>query len=203
MAYARGLLAEDAASCFDYLASNISEAVLGDRPTLKQRFVRGARAFAESPAPVALVTSSGRYEVDVVIPVVFEGLREEVATWPVGEATRTRVLEAFGDYEQFYAAIVTASDSHEIRLKPYRDLYSIALQQLGLDAAGAEQVVGFEDTEPGIVASRAAGVGMPCAVPFEGTLTHDFSAAAHVLHGGVTEALVGYALFLPDSLVAG
>lgn len=202
MALARGFIGNDGTILFDYLLHSWRAAeTLHDVDALRNRFIAAARHFAQTPAPVALVTSSGRYEVGVIMPVVFEGLVEEVRNWPVCTETRDRVIAAFGNFENFYSAIVTASDSHEIRLKPYRDLYSIALRRLGISAENAIDVAGFEDTEPGIVAQRAAGVGIPCAVPFEGTLSHNFGAASHVLHGGIAEALLKHALFLPDHVL--
>lgn len=152
--------------------------------------------FAARPAHVALVTSSADYEAHIVLKEVFDGLRDEVAAWPVSEAVRERVLRGFTDHRCCYDAIVTASFSHEIRLKPYRDLYSIALHALGIPSEASHRVLGFEDTEAGIVAQRAAGLGVCCAVPFEGSRGHNFSAASHVLHAGFPEAIVRHRLFL-------
>lgn len=152
--------------------------------------------FSVQPAQVALVTSSGDYEAHIVLQEVFDGLREEMATWPVSEVCQARVAKGFADHRSCYDTIVTASHSHEIRLKPYRDLYTIALHNLGIPCEGAHRVVGFEDTEAGIVAQRAAGIGVCCAVPFEGSRGHNFIAASHVLHGGLPEAITRHGLFL-------
>jgi len=154
------------------------------------------KAFNAKPAKVALVTSSGREEADTILHEVFDGLRDEVASWPVAEAVRARVLDGFADHRTFYDTIVTATDSHEIRLKPYRDLYTVALHNLDIAAEDADRVLGFEDTEAGIVGQRAAGVGVCCAVPFEGSRGHDFRAASHVLHHGIPEAILTHGLFL-------
>jgi len=48
------------------------------------------------------------------------------------------------------------------------------------------------------VAIRAAGIGCCVAVPFAQTLSHDLSAASHVLKGGVPEAIVDCGLFLEE-----
>jgi len=90
-------------------------------------------------------------------------------------------------------------NSHEIRLKPYRDLYTIAAQQLGIRPSQLKNVVGFEDTWAGVTAMRGAGIGVPCAVPFEGTTGHDFESAAHVFIKGVPQALLEHGLFLEDA----
>jgi beta-phosphoglucomutase-like phosphatase (HAD superfamily) len=97
--------------------------------------------------------------------------------------------------------MITASDSSEIRLKPHRDLYSIALHRIGLGPEEFDQVIGFEDSESGTIAIRAAGVGCCVAVPFAETAGHDLSAASHIAKGGVPEAMLLEQLFLrPEAL---
>ena len=143
---------------------------------------------------VALVTSSGLYEAQTVLHEVFRGLALEVRRWPLTDERMAWFSERFHDPHEFYDAVITADDSHEIRLKPYRDLYTIAAQQLGIGPESLCNIVGFEDTWAGVMAMRAAGIGVPCAVPFEGTQQHDFSHAAHVLRGGLPEALLDITL---------
>lgn len=190
-ALAKGWLGEEAGNLAEVLMKETGP--IDDAAEVLRRL---GRLFAAAPAQVALVTSSGDYEADIILKEVFEGLREEVAAWPVSEAVRARVLAGFAAHRGFYDTMVTASHSHEIRLKPYRDLYSIALHNLGIPSEEGHRVIGFEDTEAGIVAQRAAGIGVCCAIPFEGSRGHDFRAASHVLHGGVPEAILRYGLFV-------
>lgn len=190
-ALAKGWLGEEAAALAEMLQEHTGP-VDDAAETLREL----GRLFAAKPAQVALVTSSADYEADIVLREVFDGLREEVALWPVSEAVRERVILGFSEHRAFYDAVVTASHSHEIRLKPYRDLYSIALQNLGIPCEESHRVLGFEDTEAGIVAQRAAGLGVCCAIPFEGSRGHNFQAASHVLHGGLPEAVLRHGLFL-------
>lgn len=190
-ALAKGWLGEEAAT----LAGLLQEHT-GPLDNAEETLRELGRLFSAKPAQVALVTSSCDYEADIVLREVFDGLREEVALWPVSEPVRERVLAGFAEHRSFYDAVVTASHSHEIRLKPYRDLYSIALQNLGIPCEESHRVLGFEDTEAGIVAQRAAGLGVCCAIPFEGSRGHNFQAASHVLHGGLPEAVLRHGLFL-------
>lgn len=192
LALAKGWLGDEAASLAPLLEGNI-----GQVPGGRERLAKLGHYFAKQPALVALVTSSGDYEANIVLGEVFSGLRDEVAGWPVSETVRTRVLEGFASHRTYYDAIVTASHSHEIRLKPYRDLYSIALQNLAIPCEAAHRVIGFEDTEAGVVAQRAAGLGVCCATPFEGSRGHNFKAASHVVLGGLPEAVLRHGLFLP------
>ena len=102
----------------------------------------------------------------------------------------------FGGVDALYDAFVTASDSSEIRLKPHRDLYSIALQRLGLRRPEYADVLGLEDSTAGVVALRAAGCGLCAAVPFESTAHHDFGAADDVLAGGLAELILRKDLYV-------
>lgn len=154
------------------------------------------RHFEGAPVKTAVVTSSSVYETDHVLRHVFRGLRAEAEEWPLEGAPREAVLAGFASHETFYDAIVTSGDTAEIRLKPCRDPYSQALHRLGIAPADFHRVVGFEDTEPGIIALRAAGVGCAVVMPFAGTEAHDFSAAAHVAYGGLPEVLLQHGLFM-------
>jgi beta-phosphoglucomutase-like phosphatase (HAD superfamily) len=91
--------------------------------------------------------------------------------------------------DAYYDAILTASDSSEIRLKPHRDLYSIALHRLGLSPDDFDAVLGLEDSESGLIAIRGAGIGLAVAVPFAQTRGHDLAAAAKINHGGLPELM--------------
>ena len=152
--------------------------------------------FEKSPLKLAVVTSSIAYEAEIVLAEVFRVLQSHVAKWQITPERKRFIQEKFSDFRNVYDGFITASDSSEIRLKPHRDLYSIALHQLGIPKDKFSQVVGFEDSESGTIAIRAAGIGLCVAVPFSDTQQHDLSAAAHVLKGGLPETLMKYNLFM-------
>lgn len=154
------------------------------------------RVFEVRPVKIGLVTSSNFYEADIVLRQVFRLLRNQMEVWPVSGARKQKLLDSFEDYSRFYDVVVTADDSNEIRLKPHRDLYSIALWQMGIPVDKFDQVLGLEDSESGLVAMRAAGLGAAVAVPFKETSGHNFEAASRILRGGLGELIVERRLFL-------
>jgi len=155
-----------------------------------------SRHFEKFPAQIAIVTSSIYYEARIVMTKVFEILKQDVEAWPVTQDRKIRIQQAFSTFENIYDAFITASDSNEIRLKPHRDLYSIALHQLGIPKKDFDKVIGFEDSESGTIAIRAAGIGFCCAVPFHETKGHDLNAASVILQGGVPETILKYKAFI-------
>lgn len=161
-----------------------------------QRLDTCLACFASAPTKVALVTSSGSHETELVLEAVFRAMREEVAEWGLGRDAVLRIQRGFDDPKNYFDTMVTCDDVIEGRTKPFRDPYTLALDRLGLHGEPARRVVGFEDTEAGIIAQRGAGVGVPCALPIEHTQHQDFSAAAHVLPGGVLDALFVHGLFI-------
>lgn len=155
-----------------------------------------AAKFEENPAKIAVVTSSIKYEADIVLNQVFAVFREQLGEMGLNSETIKEFSALFTDHNQFYDAVITASDSSEIRLKPYRDLYSIALHKLSVPVEKFDQVIGFEDSESGNLAIRAAGIGMAIAVPFAQTAGHNLSAASYIAHGGIPEVIFKNHLFL-------
>lgn len=157
---------------------------------------RLCQQFEDHPVPLALVTSSGAHETQKVLNAVFAAMREEVLGWHLSEPCQARILAGFAAPPSCFDCLVTCDDVIDGRTKPFRDPYTTALQRLGLTGDDAGRVIGFEDTEVGIIAQRGAGVGVPCAVPIEFTEGQDFSAAAHVLPGGVRQAIFDHGMFL-------
>lgn len=155
-----------------------------------------AAKFEENPAKIAVVTSSIKYEADIVLNEVFAVFREQLGEMGLNSETIKEFFALFTDHNQFYDAVITASDSSEIRLKPYRDLYSIALHKLSVPLEKFDQVIGFEDSESGNLAIRAAGIGMAIAVPFAQTAGHNLSAASYIANGGIPEVIFKNHLFL-------
>jgi beta-phosphoglucomutase-like phosphatase (HAD superfamily) len=162
----------------------------------RERFLSRCAAFAARPAKVGIVTSSIRYEADIVLAEVLRVLRDQVAEWPVSGGLKRELVALFQSTDTLYDAVVTATDSSEIRLKPHRDLYSIALQRIGLEVKEYEAVLALEDSTSGAIAITAAGCGLCVAVPFEGTVHHDFSGADHVVRGGLAELMLARGCFV-------
>lgn len=197
MALVKGRLGPDAAHCHAMLADALpSESRAACSPA--QLGALGAY-FARRPAKLALVTTSSSYETGHVLRHVFSKLRREIMAWGLPRERSESLLTLFRGPETCYDAIVTSSELPEARLKPCGDPYSLALSRLGIGADGLRRVAGFEDTEPGVISLRAAGVPLAVALPFEGTRAHDFRAAAHVVRNGFPEVLLGHRAFLPES----
>lgn len=155
-----------------------------------------ANYFRKKPAKLALVTSSIFYEADIVIKQVFLSIQKEIAKWPLSEKTKKILVYNFSNYHSVYNTFVTASNSHEIRLKPHRDLYSIALQNLNISSDEMDKVIGFEDSESGTIAIRAAGISCAIALPFAETAGHDLSAASYIVEGGLPEVILTHECFI-------
>jgi beta-phosphoglucomutase-like phosphatase (HAD superfamily) len=196
LAMLKGLLGEELASCREQLAGHLT----GDLASTGVLAALG-RHFEQHPARVAIVTSSIAYEAEIVLGEVFRLLAERSAQWPISEGRRRRIAAVFAEPRAYYDGIVTASDSSEIRLKPHRDLYCLALHRLGLHPGDFDRVAGFEDSESGAIAIRAAGIPLCCALPFTMTQGHAFHAASHVCTGGIPEVLLRHTAFLPPALL--
>ncbi len=189
-----GLMAETLFA--DYEKSTGKNLDAARRQLLTKELAKLGVQFEKSPVKLGLVTSSIFYEADIVIQEVLQVMKQVIENSLLSAERKEKILNAYTDYHNVYDAFVTASDSSEIRLKPHRDLYSIALHKTGLMPRDFDKVIGFEDSQSGTVAMRAAGIGCCIAVPFAQTLSHDLRAATHVLPGGVPEALLDYGLFL-------
>jgi len=200
LAAVKGWLGED----LGLFAEEMCAHVRAKNPAVGEDVFRGAperlaalgRYLSRHPVPVAVVTSSISYEAEIVLGEVFSILRRQIEGWPVSRGKKDALLPRFASPHALYDAMITASDSSEIRLKPHRDLYSIALHTMGLTLDDLPYVAGFEDSESGVTAIRAAGVGLSVAVPFADTAGHDLSAAACILPGQIPEALVVRNCFL-------
>jgi len=139
------------------------------RQTVTRTLTRMGKEFERNPVKLALVTSSIFYEADIIIQEVLGVMTKVIETSPLSEVRKEKIIEAYKDYHRVYDAFVTATDSSEIRLKPHRDLYSIALHKAGIMPSDFDKVIGFEDSQSGTVAMRAAGIGCCIAVPFAQT----------------------------------
>lgn len=201
LALVKGLLGEEVINVAELL---INQYYLKDPASTKKfnylqatnKLLKLSKAFEHTPLKVAVVTSSIEYEADIVLKEVFNVLKSEVKKWKISDARKKIIIKAFSSYKNIYDGFVTASDSNEIRLKPHRDLYSIALHKLSIGVNDFDKVVGFEDSESGTIAIRAAGIGRCVAVPFAQTAGHNLDAAAFILTGGLPEVLLKHNLFI-------
>lgn len=205
LALIKGRLGEHAEFCFDAFAEHLlRHGAVESRKHAEtyRRFLRPLGLYFERrPVSVAVVTSSIFYEADIVLGEVFRVLGKQVESWDVPIQRRRVIAGDFEEYSAYYDGFVTASDSSEIRLKPHRDLYSIALHRMGLHPEDFHKVVGFEDSESGVIAIRAAGIPMCCALPFPETRGHNFEAATYVARAGLPEVVLKKRVFLPDRLL--
>ncbi|MCE5231298.1 hypothetical protein LLG95_17105 [bacterium] len=163
---------------------------------MRADFVAAVECFGAKPLPVAIVTSSLGYEARIVLGELFSVIRGAISEWPVPRATRDKLLEHFASPDDLYDAILTATDSSEIRLKPHRDLYSMALHRLGIGTEKFGRVLGLEDSESGVIGIRASGIGLAVAVPFDQTLGHDLSAATKICPGGLPQVMFEERFFM-------
>ncbi|MCP4643178.1 MAG: HAD family phosphatase [bacterium] len=166
LALIKGWLGSHAAALVDPLAAHLTGldmAAPADLDVFSRRLAALGAHFERHPCKAAIVTSSIRYEAEIVLSEVFRVLHGEMMSWPLPPERREPIVEAFAAYDRYYDAFITAADSSEIRLKPHRDLYSIALHRMGIAPASFDQVVGFEDSESGTIAIRATGIPCCCA----------------------------------------
>lgn len=201
LALIKGWLGDAAGQLWDDLRSHLAARQIAEPPGEEEGragLVRLSHRFREHPAKIALVTASIAYEAHAVIAEVFTVLREEVAASPIADSRKQELLDKFCDYWNVYDGLVTASDSSEARLKPHRDLYTMALYQMGIAKEDYARCVGLEDTEPGIIALRAAGVGCAVALPNRDTQNQDYSAAGRIVRGGLPELILCHNAMLTE-----
>ncbi len=169
-------------------------------PPDRDRCAAGMRLLGERfrrhPAKISLVTASIAFETHAVMREIIRQVREESRDWPLSAATKERIEEGLEDYLAVFDGFVNAGDAHEARLKPHRDLYSIALYRMAVPKNEYRWCVGIEDTEPGIVSLRAAGFGTAVALPNRDTRGQNYRAATHMVHGGLPELILRHGLFL-------
>lgn len=197
----KGLLGDNVKYVIDYLIEEYQKSsdkpeISFDKSIVTNNLINLSNYFVKSPVKIAVVTSSISYEADIVLCEVFKVLIEKISKTELPTECKKIIISKFEDYTKFYDAVITATDSSEIRLKPHRDLYSIALYQLGIPKEYFDKVIGFEDSESGTIAIRAAGVGCCVAVPFAHTSGHNLSAASYIAKGGLPEVLLKENLFI-------
>jgi len=206
LALLKGWLGEELAQLRDPLIAALLERNdSADTKTVLSRegLAQLGRYFERHPVKLALVTSSIGSEAAIVLDEVFRVLVSEAGDWKISSGRKDVLLDAFQSPARVYDAQITASDSSEIRLKPHRDLYSMALHTMGISPEDFHKVAGFEDSESGTIAIRTAGIPLCCALPFAMTQHHRFEAASMVCIGGLPEVILNRNFFLPAHLTAG
>mgnify|MGYP000741428782 CR=1 FL=1 len=197
----KGWLGAEADALFELLRDHLLHQAgyaAAEVDATRPRLVRLAEHFRRQPARIALVTASIAYEAQACMKEVVRVMAERVAGWPLSAADRGRLADHLADYRAVYDGFVCASDTWEARLKPHRDLYSLALFQMSVPKEEYCLCVGLEDTEPGIIALRAAGVGCAIALPNRDTHRQNYTAASAVLRGGLPELILLCNLLLPE-----
>ena len=189
MALLAGVLGEDAAACAGVLVAT-TDAAKGQLKVL-------GRYFEENPVRLAVVTSSTAFEANLVLNAVFRTLHDACSEWGMG-AQRCKKIEAlFESPESTFETIVTATGVPEMRLKPYRDLYSLTLDRLEIPRERLHRVAGFEDSAAGCTAIRTAGIPLAVAVPSEVTEGQTFEAATVICERGLPQVIFEHNCFLP------
>jgi beta-phosphoglucomutase-like phosphatase (HAD superfamily) len=182
----------------ELLAKTGSTAKGGERDAARPRLVRLAEQFRRHPAKLALVTASISYEAHASMKEVMAVASERVRDWPIAAEHRDRIAEQVLQPSAVFDALVNASDACEHRLKPHRDLYSLALQRMSIAKSDYRFCIGLEDTEPGIIALRAAGIGCAVALPNRDTQRQDYTAATMIVRGGLPELILRRNLLVAD-----
>lgn len=180
----------------DYERSTGSSLTKEKKEYLTKKIEKMGLQFQKNPVKVALVTSSIFYEADIIIKEIFKIMSDIIEKSDLSNGKKAIIRNKYTHYHNVYDSFVTANDSSEIRLKPHRDLYSIALHKAALLPGDFDKVIGFEDSESGTIAMRAAGIGCCIAVPFAETSGHNLQAASHILSGGVPSAILDHDLFM-------
>lgn len=191
----KGWLGDEADALYEplreYLLSQPSlKHTAAELDAYRPRLAKLAARFHAQPARISLVTASIAYETHACMKEVIRLLAERVQHWPVSAAVRDRLAENLADYRAVFDGFVCATDAWEARLKPHRDLYALALFQMSIPKADYPYCVGLEDTEPGCISLRAAGIGCAIALPNRDTSRQDYTAAAEVVRGGLPELIL-------------
>jgi len=182
----------------DYERSTGSSLTKEKKEHFTEKIKKMGLHFQKNPVKLALVTSSIFYEADIIIKEILKIMSDITEKSDLSNGKKAEIRNNYTHYHNVYDAFVTANDSSEIRLKPHRDLYSIALHKTALLPEDFDKVIGFEDSESGTIAMRAAGIGCCIAVPFAETSGHNLQAASQILPGGVPSAILDYDLFMPS-----
>ncbi|MFH1745921.1 MAG: hypothetical protein ABIG44_02640 [Planctomycetota bacterium] len=199
----KGWLGTEVDALYDQLRAELTEHPKSKISTTELdagrfRLRKLAEYFRRRPVKVALVTASITYETHASMKEVFRVMTKQVRDWPVPAACKDAIATQLADHRTVFDGLVCAADACEHRLKPHPDLYSLALFQMSIPVNDYPYCIGLEDTEPGIIALRAAGIGCAVALPNHDTSNQDYQAAARVITGGLPELMLIHNLLLAD-----
>lgn len=201
IAILKGWLGEDIRFLYEHLQGLLRlsphlQHIKHDRDIITNKLIEIGGKFSLAPAKIGLVTSMTPCECNIVLDEIFPAMIREIDDWKIPSEKKNLLKEKFGRSRHIFDTIVTADDSSDIRPKPYRDLYSIALGHLGLVKNTFQHVLGFESTPSGIVALRAAGIGYSVALPPAKAADGEFPGASCVARGGLPECMIDHNLFI-------
>jgi beta-phosphoglucomutase-like phosphatase (HAD superfamily) len=200
IAIVKGWLGGDAEFVFnelnDILKKNSSQNYrISDIESARSNLKRLSLEFEKKPLAIALVSTETQYDTSIIINEALNLISSQIRMWKITEEKKNALIEKFSDYRNIFDAIVTFNDISKSRQKPYRDLYSTALSQLGLHQMRSNEILGIENSENGIISMRTSGIGLTVAIPTFKSNTQNLSGASHIAGGGIPEILLNYNCF--------
>ena len=200
----KGWLGDEVDALYDQLRAELiehakTEYAPADLDAGRERLHKLAAYFRRHPVKVALVTASIAYETHASMKEVFRVMSGRIENWPMPAEFRDRLAAQLADHRTVFDGLVCAADACEQRLKPHPDLYSVSLFQMSVPVTDYGYCIGLEDTEPGIIALRTAGIACAVALPNHDTSRQDYQAATRVIHGGLPELLLIHNLLLAET----
>lgn len=164
--------------------------------TLSEKLNNLSVKFGANQLKTAIVTSSGKFETNIFLSELMKRLVELTGEMNLSDQKKEFIINKYTKINNCYNAVVTRDDSSEYRVKPHRDLFSIAMKKMNVTKEMFDSVMGIEDTEHGTIAIRAAGAGLCIAMPFAEKSGHEYTAASWVADGGIPDLLISKNLFL-------
>lgn len=201
LALIKGWLGEDVKYVFDELKTDLEKKHGAsfhkvDIDIVKNKLITISKSFETNPLKTAIVSSAIFQEAEIVIEEIFRIISMQAEQWKLPSEKKNFIKDKFKNYLNALDFFVTGSDSGGMRLKPHRDLYSIALYQLGIPRMKFQEVIGFDNTESGIIALRAAGIGFCVALTSGRAQVFESSLPSYVISGGIPEVLLYHNLFM-------
>ncbi|MEI7812275.1 MAG: hypothetical protein WCJ01_07605 [Ignavibacteria bacterium] len=197
----KGWLGEEVETLFDQINNSLKVTDsqnyrISDIEQVKRNLIRLAKEFEADPARIAIVSSDTLYESTVIGTELLNLISTQVRLWKISDHKKNFIFDKLTDPQNIIDAIVTRGDINDIRLKPHRDLYSIALLKLGIPRTRFNEVLGIENNENGIIALRSAGIGLCVALPDSKYNMQSVASAAYVVSGGYPEIMLYYNCFM-------
>ncbi|MDP4172845.1 MAG: hypothetical protein Q8933_02650 [Bacteroidota bacterium] len=200
IAIVKGWLGGDAEFIFnelnDTLKKNSSQNYrISDIESTRSNLKRLSLEFEKRPLAIALVSTETQYDTSIIINEALNIISSQIRRLKITEERKNLLIEKFSDYRNIFDTIVTFNDISKSRQKPFRDLYSTALSQLGLHQMRFNEILGIENSENGIISMRTSGIGLTVAIPPFKSNTQNLSEASFIAGGGIPEILLNYNCF--------